>query len=326
MTSLASFSFERPAWLAALVLVAAAAFVRARRPHPVAPLAALRAVDPAGTLPRSLRSRLVALPSLLQGLGLAAAVVAFAGPRTSDAAILPAAGIDIVIGLDLSSSMRARDLGDQRSRLDVARDAARRFVAARPRDRVGIVTFARFADLVAPPTTDHEALVAWLDGIAPVAADGPEDATGIGTALARMVDALRTGAPRGDRVAVLLTDGEENVARAGVSGAIEPLHAAQWARSMGVRLFVVQIGPGSRDAGAATTWAHAVAATGGAVHAATDVSGLDDAWQAIDDLAPTTRDRVVERLRPRHAWAIALAIALVGLGASLRIRALRVAP
>lgn len=320
---LAQLTLEQPLWLLGWLAVGVAAWLRRRSrpgPHALAPLHVLDA-DPA--LPRSPRSRLVHVPAALAIVALLLGVLALAGPRASYADTRPVQAVDLAVAIDISSSMRARDLDRERTRLDVARDAARAFVEARPLDRIGLLTFARYPDLLAPPTSDHDALRAWLDGIRPVTPDGPEDATGIGTALARLVDALAASEDAGSRVAVLVTDGEENVARTGRPGEIDPLHATQWARARGVVVHVVAVGPAPSDEAAARVapWYEAVRATGGNVHLAQDASGLERAWQQIDTLTRADRDETRERWRPLHAAVIGFALVLfllaAGLGGSL---------
>src|SRR6185295_2846875 len=129
-------------------------------------------------------------------------------------------GIDILLCLDVSSSMTtpmarigsmtgpSRPASD--SRLEVARDAAARFIRGRPDDRIGLLSFARYCDLIGPPTLDHAALLERLADVRAVEADGPEDATAIGAAVARAAQALRSS-PSQSKLVIVLTDGEENV-------------------------------------------------------------------------------------------------------------------
>src|SRR5262249_8723088 len=135
-------------------------------------------------------------------------------------------GIDILLCLDLSSSMAATDLDPQQDRLQVAKAAARRFVDARASDRIGLLCFARYPDLRCPLTLDHAALQQVVERVAMMPNDSPEDATGIGTALCRAAAVLRASQARA-KVVILLTDGEENVATVQTPDEIAPLHAAQ---------------------------------------------------------------------------------------------------
>ncbi len=312
-------------WRLALVLLVVLALVLRRRTpraalaFPPARFLDADARDPHDTpAPRPVRVRLVALPLALETCALVCLVVALAEPvrRTPDPR--RAEGIDVVLVLDVSSSMTARDLDRTRTRLDVARDAAAQFVAGRPDDRIGLVTFARFADVVAPPTLDHGALLALLDGVTPVRADGPEDATGLGTALARTAALPAPDDTARARVAVLLTDGAENVALPGARDEIAPLHAAQLCAERGLRVHTVAIGGGDASAPATDPrqLAALAAATGGRAFAARDAGALAGVYAAIDTLekraAPEQRFLLEERFEPFALAALGL-LALAGL-------------
>ena len=119
--------------------------------------------------------RLLPLPWLLLVAGILLTVVALARPVQHVPLPHESEGIDIMLCLDTSSSMTGSDMDPQRTRLDVARDAAVRFIAGRPNDRIGLICFARFPDLRCPPTPDHGALRRFLDAGVPVtlATDNP---------------------------------------------------------------------------------------------------------------------------------------------------------
>jgi Ca-activated chloride channel family protein len=271
----------------------------------------------ASDLPRSWRVRLRHLPRLLEAAGLLLVVVALARPVLL--APLPHAteGIDIVLCIDTSSSMTSEDLDPGRTRLDVARDAAARFVEGRPDDRIGLVSFARYPDLRCPPTLDHRALGELLAEVDHVPGDSPEDATGIGTAVARAAQVLRGGVAR-SRVVILLTDGDENVATAEQPGEIAPLHAGQLCRLLGIRVYAVVAGLGKRDT--AGEWVELdtrqvrslAGATGGRFFQARDASAVAGVYAEIDELekAPfeEPRYRPVERFPPFVAAALLLLI------------------
>jgi Ca-activated chloride channel homolog len=223
-----------PAFLWLALPVAAALALGLRRP-PVVVFAHASVLDqgPGPTPPRTARAALLPLPRALQAVGLLLVAFALARPAERVLEPLEAEGSDVVLCLDTSSSMTADDLAERRSRLDVAKAAAADFVRARPDDRIGLVAFARYPDLLCPPTLDHGALARILEELEPVVGDGPEDATGIGAAVAQATQVLEPSAAQ-SKVVVVLTDGEENVALAGAKGEIAPAHAAQWAKRSGV--------------------------------------------------------------------------------------------
>lgn len=269
-------------------------------------------------LPRSWRVRAVPLPRLLQVGGLVALLFALARPVEHVPLPQPTKGIDIVLCVDVSSSMTANDLDSQRSRLDVAKAAAKRFIAGRPHDRIGLVAFARYPDLRCPPTLDHAALARIVDDVGMVASDGPEDATGIGTAVARAAQVLR-GSESESKVVILLTDGDENVATEDKPEEIAPVHAAQLARDLGIRVYAVSAGLGrnARDGSwieLDTTQMQRLAdETGGKFFAARDADAVAGVYAEIDALEQVEfaepRYEVVERFPPLLMLALALLLA-----------------
>lgn len=240
-------------------------------------------------LPRSWRSVLVPLPLILAALGLLALVVALARPAERERLPLEREGIDIMLCLDTSSSMTADDMDRRRTRLDVARDAATAFIRGRPEDRIGLISFARYPDLRCPLTLDHDALTEILAEVATVHSDGPEDATGIGAAVARAAEVLQGGAER-SQVVILLTDGDENVALAGKSNEIPPAHAAQLCRQLDVRVYAVVAGVGRRDPSGALVKLDTkpierlASRTGGTFHRARDAGAVAAVYERIDQL------------------------------------------
>jgi Ca-activated chloride channel family protein len=319
----------QPWWLL-LALPAAAAWALARR----APVAALRWA-PFPLLPEEvvarppLRARLLFLPGAIEILGVLALLLALARPVERVVTPLPSEGIDIVLVLDASSSMRARDMDRGRSRLDVAKAAAADFVRARPRDRIGLLTFARYPDLRCPPTTDHGSLLRHVESVTAVEGDGPEDATGIGAATARAAAALRDG-PARSRVVVLLTDGEETVASEGAPDAIPPAHAGRLCEELGVRAYVVVAGSGAVAPGRPPPDTAPVrrlaAGTGGRLFEAADAAALAAAYREIGALERTDFERESVRLEERFAPLLAAAIALLLLARGLRASVLGVLP
>ena len=270
-------------------------------------------------LPRGVVSRLLILPRLFVVLGLLLLLAALARPVEKFPVPESAEGIDIMLCLDLSSSMAANDLDPERTRLDLAKEAAARFVAGRPNDRIGLVTFARYPDLRCPLTLDHEALAGIISRVKLVESDGPEDATGIGTAVTRAAQVL-TGEDERSRVVILLTDGEENVATAKDQTEIAPLHAGQLCERAGVRAYIVAAGLGSTDdqgewAPADTSQVEELAArTGGRFFTARDAGAVAGVYAEIDQLETAEFDEPRYEYRERFLPLLFAALAFLLLG------------
>ena len=168
----------------------------------------------------------------LRNLLLASTIVALARPRAGGRADeVTSEGINIVLVIDLSSSMLAQDFQPQ-NRLEVAKDVVKRFVGARTADRIGVVAFAAEALTQVPLTTDYPVVQAAVDNLA---AGQLEDGTAIGTAIATAANRLRD-APGRSRVMIVLTDGENN------RGAIDPRTAAKAAAVFGIKVYTIGVG------------------------------------------------------------------------------------
>ena len=328
---LTGYTLSDPGWLWLLALIPIGLWLRARRGWSAVPLGASALLPAEDPLPRSLRQRLLCLPRVLQVAGLCLLVVALARPVARVQEPRGTAGIDLLLVIDLSSSMTANDLDPRRTRLEVAKEAAARFVRMRPDDRMGLVTFARFAELRCPLTLDHEALLEILGGVQLVASDGPEDATGIGAAVAHAARALEGSGAR-SRVVVLLTDGEENVALAGKAREIAPVHAAQLCEQLGVRVYSIAAGVGRRDPSGAlirldTRAVRALAhRTGGTFHAAVDAANLSSIYERIDGLERAPAPDPEFRMEDRHLRFLIAGLVLLVLGGVLRTTWLEVLP
>lgn len=169
---------------------------------------------------------------LLRNLLLAAGIVAMARPRSgARAENVTSEGINIVITMDLSSSMLAQDFQPQ-NRMEVAKEMVKRFIRQRKADRIGIVAFAAEALTQVPLTTDYPVVLAAVDNLA---AGQLEDGTAIGTAIVTAANRLRD-APGRSRVMVLLTDGENN------RGAVDPRTAAKAAAAFNIRIYTIGVG------------------------------------------------------------------------------------
>ena len=264
------------------------------------------------------RVRWLAVPTLLQVAGLVLVVACLARPVQRVPIPNEREGIDILLCLDVSSSMEETDLGSGATRLQVVREAAARFVAGRPNDRIGVITFARYPDLRSPPTRDHEFVERVLRGVQPVPSDSDEDATGIGAAVAKAAQVLGSG------VVILLTDGEENVATADKPDEIAPVHAGQLCREMGVRAYTIQAGRGRKRADGQwmdidTKPIRSLArVSGGQFFEARDAGAVDAVYAEIDRLE---RNRFAEprfRTEEQFPALLAGALGLLVLGRFLR--------
>jgi Ca-activated chloride channel family protein len=306
-------SFLHPWMLLLGLLVPIAMLWRARRGAPAVRFAPAAFVE---DLPKTWRIRLLPLPRVLEAAALLLAIVALARPVERAPLPQKSEGIDVMLLLDTSSSMAARDLDPSRTRLDVAKDAAAQFVGRRPHDRIGLVRFARYPDLVCPLTLDHGSAGNLLSEIKLVEADGPEDATGIGAAVAFAAKVLRNGASR-SKVAILLTDGEENVATALTPKEIAPIHAAQLSRELGVRVYAIAVG--SPDRGAPdgrltvdTTQIRLVAEKcDGAFFQAPDAASLASVYDRIDELERAPLEEPRFRIEERFLAFLAVALAML---------------
>jgi len=297
----ARIAWREPLALWLLLLLPLMVLLRRKRGVPALgfqPFMVLRAVF-AGSAPRrhsSCFSRASVLPFVLQAVAFLAVVLALAGPALERAQPLRRRGLDVMLCLDVSSSMATRDMDGRRTRLEVARAAAEEFVGGRPEDRIGLVGFARFPDLLAPLTSDHEVFRRFLESVRTMERDHPEDATGIGTALLRAAMEFGIGETGGERrkrsrVIILLTDGDENVAGGGSSGEIAPLHAAQLLKEEGVRVHVIAVGRRASDssgtAAVAVRVRRVAEKTGGEFFRAGDARALAEVYAAIDRLERT---------------------------------------
>jgi Ca-activated chloride channel family protein len=158
-------------------------------------------------------------------------VIAIARPRSSEElSKVDTEGIDIVMAMDVSTSMLARDLTPDR--ISASKDIAIEFISQRPSDRMGIVVFAGESFTQCPLTTDRATLINLMKE---VQTDLIEDGTAIGNGLATAVARLKDSDAK-SRVVILLTDGVNN------SGEVSPQTAAEIAKTYGVRVYTIGVG------------------------------------------------------------------------------------
>lgn len=171
------------------------------------------------------------IPFILRTIALAAIIVAIARPRSSSTfERVDTEGIDIVLALDVSTSMLARDFNPDR--IGAAKDIAIQFIAERPSDRIGVVVFAGESYTQSPLTTDRVTLINLLKEIeCGIIEDGTAIGNGLATAVARLKDSQAKS-----RVVILLTDGVNN------SGEISPQMAAEIAKTYGIRVYTIGVG------------------------------------------------------------------------------------
>lgn len=185
---------------------------------------------------RTTRQRFRFLLIVLRVLAVAAFVVAFARPRSgTEYQEVTSEGIDIMVALDVSSSMQAEDFKPH-NRLYVAKEEIKKFANRRTNDRIGLVVFARYSFTQCPLTTDYGVLLKFVDQVNFGMVD---DGTAIGMAIANGVNRLRDSESE-SKIMVLLTDGDNN------SGEIDPITAANLAATFDIKIYTIGVGkPGN---------------------------------------------------------------------------------
>ncbi len=243
--------WQRPSFLYGLPLVLVVLYFATYGQDSRTARLRIGSIQPLVIGPVGLRARLIDLPGVLRAVALAFALLALARPvSVQGPSISEEEGIDLVVALDLSGSMRAvmenlpKELESYLSqnqespvptRLDAAKAVLRDFIARRKSDRIGAVVFGRSAYVVSPPTLDYQLLDALvsrmqLDLIDP-------NGTAIGDALGVAVARLRKSDAK-SRAIILLTDGDNK------GGELSPEYAAHLATVIGAQVFPIQIGEG----------------------------------------------------------------------------------
>jgi Ca-activated chloride channel family protein len=256
---------------------------------------------------------------VLRMLAVTALIVVLARPQsTNNWEKQTTEGIDIVMALDISSSMLARDL--RPDRLEAAKEVAMKFTNGRPNDRIGLVVFSGEAFTQCPLTTDHATLLNLFND---VHSGMVEDGTAIGLGLATGINRLRDSDAI-SKVVILLTDGVNN------RGEIAPITAAELAKSFGIRIYT--IGVGSRGTAPypvqtpfgtqyqqmeveidEATLQQVAQTTGGEYFRATSNSALQDIYDKIDEMEKTRIEtKSFSKKQEEYIWfAIIAAIALL---------------
>ncbi len=184
---------------------------------------------------RTLSVRIAEQLPRLRGLAVMLILVALARPQLLDVQKSGATfGIDIILSLDVSGSMRAEDFKPN-NRLFVAKEVLKEFIAARSMDRLGLVVFAGKSYTQAPLTTDYSIL---LNVIGEVGINDDDKGTAIGLAVSESLNRLKDSTAK-SKVIIMLTDGENN------KGSIDPILSAKLAKALGVKLYTIGIGSGA---------------------------------------------------------------------------------
>lgn len=326
--------FAHPAYLfLLLLLIPYVAWYVLRRTHHYASLA-VSATTPYRSLSRPFRAYLLHGLFIFRCIVIAALIVILARPQTHDKwSTSNTQGTDIIIALDISTSMLARDF--KPDRFEAAKDVAAKFVAGREFDNIGIVIFAGESFTALPMTTDRALIANYIHDIK---MGMLQDLTAIGDGLATSINRIKTGKAKSKSI-ILLTDGSNN------TGNVAPITAAEIAKKLGIKVYTIGIGrngmapfPQENEFGRIeyvnmpvvideATLQTIANITGGKYFRATGNTVLDDIFKEIDSLEKSTLDvknytQTEDNFMP-WAW---LAFALLVLELILRNTILRSIP
>lgn len=225
------FEYPRLLFLLFLLIPLAGWYVYKEWKGKNAPALQVSSLQPFKHGSKSFKKTLYHVPFILRLIALAALILAMARPRSSsDYETTTTEGIDIMLTIDVSSSMLARDF--KPDRIAAAKDIAIQFIAERPTDRMGIVVFAGESYTQCPLTTDRVTLINMMKDVQTgLIENGTAIGNGLATAVARLKDSDAVS-----RVIILLTDGVNN------RGEVTPLTAAEIARTYGIRVYTIGVG------------------------------------------------------------------------------------
>lgn len=275
---------------------------------------------------RSYRNYLLHLPFALRVVALSMLIVVLARPQSTNSwQNSDVEGIDIMLAMDVSTSMLAMDLAP--NRLEAAKQVAAEFINGRPNDNIGLTIFAGESFTQCPLTVDHAVLLNMLNSVkCDIAAQGIiEDGTAIGMGIANAVSRLKESKAK-SKVIILLTDGSNN------RGEISPEAAAEIAKQFGVRVYTIGVGttgeapypynghvinvPVEIDE---TTLNKIATLADGNYYRATSNTKLKEVYEKIDKLE-RTKLQVKEYSRKEEEYALFAIIALVALMLELLLR------
>lgn len=260
-------------------------------------------------LPSSWRVRLLRIPDILRLLIWILLVFVLARPQSGrQQDVIRGQGIDIVLALDISSSMEANDIPP--SRLDGAKAQIERFIQGRSFDRVGLVVFAADAFHYVPPTLDYNVLINRLRDVQLVTAYNLDNGTAIGTGIASSANMLRRS-DASSRVIILLTDGSSN------RGNVNPLDAARAAAALDIRVYTIGMGRVATINGQTGDFDEQVLQdiarlTDGLYFRAEDIAGLQRTYEQIDALERTDiEQQVFVQWKEQSVWLMVAALVLM---------------
>lgn len=226
-------TFQHPQLLWLLLVPALFMILKCRRSPDAIPFPGAESL---AAIPRSAKTRLARFIPWLHTAAIFIAFVALARPQmVNTVTTVTSKGVDIVLAIDLSSSMLAVDRGTadrSRTRLAVAKEVTRDFISRRGGDRISIVAFGARAYPVAPLTLDHDWLTSVIEQLEP---GSIEDGTALGDGLLAAINRLHSS-PAGSRTVVLVTDGRSNTGNRG------PAAAASAAAALGIKVYTIGIG------------------------------------------------------------------------------------
>lgn len=285
----------------------------------------ISSTSPFEKMPLSYKYYLRHLRFALELTAAASLIVALARPQSTDSwTSRSTEGVDIVLALDISTSMLARDFNP--NRVDAAKDVAAQFISGRPYDNIGLVIFAGESFTMCPMTTDHSAL---LNLLRDVECGMIEDMTAIGNGLATAISRIKEG-PAKSKTIILLTDGTNN------AGDIAPVTAADIARTFGIRVYTIGVGtkgmapyPVQTPYGIEyrqypveideATLDQIAVKTGGKYFRATDKSVLKNIFSEIDKMEKTKLS-VTEYSRREEEYMIWAVLSLILISCDILLR------
>lgn len=224
-------TFANPVFLYFLILLIPLVIWYIYRQNRIKPSIQVSETDRFKKIGKSWRVELRHSVFVLRSLAIAMIIFALARPQTTDRKHnVTSEGIDIMLVLDISSSMLSQDFHP--NRLEAAKEVAAQFIAGRPSDRIGLVIFSAESFTQCPLTTDHAKLINLFQDVqSGMIEDGTAIGLGLGTAVGRLKDSDGKS-----KIIILLTDGVNN------TGSIAPLTAAEIARKFGIRVYTIGVG------------------------------------------------------------------------------------